>query len=83
MANSGSFFSSRLSKRRFSSNRISPGFSAAALALASSPTISVAKRTSRPSNSERRFGNRGQAQGTASTRPLGLPKWEHAITAAF
>ena len=46
LAKEGSFFSSRGSKRRFSSNMIWPPCRAAALALASSPTMSLAKMTS-------------------------------------
>ena len=81
LAKLGSFFSSRGSKRRFSSSRISPPFRAAALALASSPTISLAKMTSRPSSSLRRFAT-GARLSFSFHSPLGLPRWEQAITAA-
>ena len=79
LAKPGSFFSSRISNRRFSSSMIWPGCRAAALALASSPTISLAKMTSRPSSWLKR-----SATGASFIfhSPLGLPRWEQAMTAA-
>ena len=80
-ANSGSFFSSRGSKRRFSSSMIWPPCRAAALALASSPTMSWAKMTSWPSSWLRRSAT-GRRVRLSFHWPLGLPRWEQAITAA-
>ena len=82
LANSGSFFSSRASKRRFSSSMIWPPCSAAALALASSPTMSLAKMTSCPSSWLRRSAT-GARLSLLFHSPLGLPRWEQAMTAAF
>ena len=53
LASAGSFFVSPGSKRVFSSSMISPPLSAAALALASSPTTSWAKMTGLPKSFER------------------------------
>ena len=81
LAKAGSFFSSPGSKRRFSKSMIWPGFRAAALALASSPTTSAAKITWRPSSSLSRLAT-GARVRAGLTSPLGLPRWEQAITAA-
>ena len=81
MASSGSFLVSPGSKRVFSSSMISPGLRAAALALASGPTTSPAMITGLPSSSLRRTDT-GFRDSSGFTSPLGLPRWEQAITAA-
>ena len=58
------------------------GEDAAALALASSPTMSLAKMTSCPSSSLRRSAT-GARLSLLFHSPLGLPRWEQAMTAAF
>ena len=72
-ANSGSFFSSRGSKRRFSSSMIWPPCRAAALALASSPTMSLAKMTSWLSSWLSRSAT-GRSVRLSFHCPLGLPR---------
>ena len=54
LASSGSFLVSPASKRVFSNSMISPGFRAAALAVASGPTTSAAMVTGLPNSSLRR-----------------------------
>ena len=81
LANSGSFLVSPLLKRVFSSSRIWPGCSAAALEVASGPTTSCAIMTSLPSSSLRRTAT-GFRDSSGLISPLGFPMWEQAITAA-
>ena len=82
LANSGSFFSSSLWKRRFSSSSISPSFSAAAFCCASSPMQSEAKYMfTLGSSSLSRFAT-GARENSFFTSPLGRPRWEQSIIRA-
>lgn len=58
------------------------GFSAAALAFASSPTTSLAIATGLPSSSLRRAAT-GARENSGFTSPFGRPRWEQRMTAAL
>ena len=81
-ANSISFFSSSLWKRRFSKSRIWPGFSFLAAALASAPTQSGAKRIFLPSSLPKCLAT-GAKLYLGFTCPLGRPRCAIKITAAL
>ena len=82
MLSSGSFLVSPFSNRVFSSSITSPSFSAAALALASSPATSAAMMTSLPSSSLMRFATIFRLSSGFHS-PLGLPMWEQRMTFAL
>src|SRR6476660_323310 len=67
--------------RRFSSRTTSPGPAAATVDWADSPTVSVAKATSRPSSSPSRFAT-GASEYLSSGAPLGRPRWAQTTTVA-
>ena len=67
--------------RRFSSSTTSPSCAASTAAWALSPTVSVAKVTSRPSSSPSRAAT-GASEYFASGAPLGRPRWAHTTTRA-
>ena len=72
-AKAGSPFFSPGLKRTFSSSSTPPSARAAALAFASSPTVSVAKVTGLPSSSPSRTADRLQAGLRIGARPWAGP----------
>ncbi|MPN05640.1 hypothetical protein SDC9_152891 [bioreactor metagenome] len=81
LAKVGSFFSSSLWKRTFSSSMTSESFRAEESAFASSPITSFAILTFVFKSSLRRFAT-GFKEYFSEYSPLGLPRWEQRITFA-
>ena len=80
-ANPGSFASSRLLNRRFSSKATPPGSRESITFSGTLPAGPRASTTSIPSSSDSRLRT-GASRNISSTSPPGRPKWEHSITRA-